>query len=62
MKLFDSHCHLDDKSFKKDIDEVLKRSESADVYCAMIAGVTLESCKRGIALAESKDNFYLLWL
>ncbi len=31
MKLFDSHCHIDDKSYKNDFPEVVKRAFEADV-------------------------------
>ena len=31
MKLFDSHCHLDDKQYYRDFEQVLKRAEKAGV-------------------------------
>ena len=38
MKLFDSHCHLDDRAFDGDIDAVIQRMKAAGVAAAMIAG------------------------
>ncbi len=58
MKLFDSHCHIDDKSFKKDINDVIIRAKDAGVQAALIAGVTLKSTINGIRLAESHDGLY----
>ncbi|MGD9220410.1 MAG: TatD family hydrolase, partial [Desulfobacterales bacterium] len=31
MKLFDSHCHLDDKSYRKDLERVIERAHRAGV-------------------------------
>ncbi len=58
MKLFDSHCHIDDKSFDKDFEEVIERSKTAGVIRALIAGVTLKSSKKGVAIAESQKGIY----
>ncbi|MBU0992462.1 MAG: TatD family hydrolase [Proteobacteria bacterium] len=58
MKLFDSHCHLDDPSFDKDLDNVFTRMKERDVHAALIAGVTLETAKQAIAIAETRGNIY----
>ena len=34
MKLFDSHCHLNDRAYDKDIDAVIKRAHDAGVRFA----------------------------
>ena len=31
MKLFDSHCHLDDRRYKKDLDDVIERCAASGV-------------------------------
>lgn len=59
MKLFDSHCHLDDRSYEKDIDAVIERSQNAGVGAAMIVGTSEESCKRAIELARQYPNLYV---
>ncbi len=39
MKLFDSHCHLDDHAYDRDIDTVVARARDAGVKAAMIVGI-----------------------
>ena len=58
MKLFDSHCHLDDRSYDKDIDAVACRAERADVEAVMIVGIDPKSSRKVISLAETKPNWY----
>jgi len=38
MKIFDSHCHLDDKSYKRDLERILDRARSAGVTRLMSIG------------------------
>lgn len=59
MKLFDSHCHLDDRSYEKDLDAVIKRAERAGVRAAMVVGTGEKSCARAIALAQKYANLYV---
>lgn len=56
MKLFDSHCHLDDKAFKADLAAVLMRARKAGVLRMMCAGVTLETSKKAVKLAQKFDG------
>lgn len=58
MKLFDSHCHLDDQVYDNDIDEVIKRANCAGVDAFMIVGTTKDSSIKAVALAESRHNCY----
>ncbi len=58
MKLFDSHCHLDDRSYNNDIDEVIQRIREAYVAGVMIVGIDKKSSRKAVALAESRDGFY----
>lgn len=58
MKLFDSHCHLDDGSFRKDLHEVVNRAAAAGVIKIMTIGVTLETSRQAVAMAESFDGVY----
>ena len=39
MKIFDSHCHLDDQSFAQDLDAVIERARNAGVTRMMTIGV-----------------------
>jgi TatD DNase family protein len=58
MKLFDSHCHLDDKVYDSDIHEVIRRMNAAGVESAMIIGTTLERCRKCVGIAESTPRIY----
>ena len=58
MILFDSHCHLDDKIYDKDIDAVLKRMNEAGVVGAMIVGTTQNRSIKAVTMAESISGLY----
>ena len=58
MKLFDSHCHLDDSVYDKDIDEVIKRANDNGITAFMIVGTNKDSSGKAVALAESHNGLY----
>lgn len=58
MKLFDSHCHLDDRAFDKDLDDIVHRMHEAGVRSVMTIGTNLERCIKGVAIAESIPGVY----
>jgi TatD DNase family protein len=58
MKLFDSHCHLGDKSYNRDRDMVIKRALRAGVVRMMTIGVNGKTSARAIELAESHPGIY----
>ena len=58
MRLFDSHCHLDDRAFDKDLNNVIHRMHDAGVVSAMTIGTTFERCAKGVAIAESIPGVY----
>lgn len=58
MKLFDSHCHLDDKIYDKDLKDVLNRAVNTGVSEMMIVGVDKKSSQKAVTLAESKPGLY----
>jgi TatD DNase family protein len=58
MKLFDSHCHLDDKSFQKDMDVVIERAKDAGVGASMVVGITEKSSQKAIEIAETWEGVY----
>jgi TatD DNase family protein len=58
MKLFDSHCHLDDRVYDKDIDKVMERMNDAGVAAAMIVGIDKKSSKKAVDMAEARDLLY----
>ena len=58
MMLFDSHCHLDDPSFKNDLEAVIDRARAAGVIRLMTIGVTLDTSRTAVALARSRPGVY----
>jgi len=58
MKLFDSHCHINDSSFNRDIDGVLDRAKKAGVHAMMVIGITTQSSKRAVEMAETLPGVF----
>jgi len=58
MKLFDSHCHLDDSVFAKDWSAVMDRMAANDVKAALIAGINADRSTKGLALAQKNSGLY----
>ncbi len=58
MRIFDSHCHLDDAAFDKDRPEVLQRARAAGIQAMMVAGITLASSLKAVRLAEKEARVY----
>jgi TatD DNase family protein len=58
MKLFDSHCHLDDKAYVKDIAQVIERAHRNGVAQMMTVGVNRKTAARAVSLAESHPGIY----
>lgn len=55
MRLFDSHCHLDDEKFNEDRAETIARMREGEVAACVCVGSDLPSSQRCIALAEQYD-------
>jgi TatD DNase family protein len=58
MKLFDSHCHLDDSVYDPDFEAVLERARKAGVSAMMIAGINLETSLKAVALSEAHKEIF----
>ncbi|MBW1890393.1 MAG: TatD family hydrolase [Deltaproteobacteria bacterium] len=58
MKLFDSHCHLDDRTFAQDLENTIQSARDVGVFEMMTVGVGLKSSLRTLDLAESHDGLY----
>ena len=58
MKIFDSHCHLDDKRYRKDIARVIERAHQNSVTRMMTVGVNKKTAERAVELAESHPGIY----
>lgn len=53
MKIFDSHCHLDDKSYNRDLKRVLERAHSAGVDRLMTIGINKRTSEIAVSLAQA---------
>ncbi|MDA8141272.1 MAG: TatD family hydrolase [Desulfobacteraceae bacterium] len=58
MKIFDSHCHLDDRSYDKDLNQVIQRARAAEVRAMMAVGIDLPTSKKAIAIAQAHEGIY----
>ena len=58
MQLFDSHCHLDDRSYEKDREIVINRARSAGVTRMMTVGITEARSQKAVSIAELQDGLY----
>jgi TatD DNase family protein len=58
MMLFDSHCHLDDPSFRHDLEAVVARARTAGVARLMTIGVTLGTSRMAVELARTRPGVY----
>jgi TatD DNase family protein len=58
MQLFDSHCHLDDRSYENDLPLVVQRARTAGLKAMMIVGTGLESSGRAVRIANQYDGLY----
>jgi TatD DNase family protein len=58
MKIFDSHCHLDDKSYEKDLGDVIARARKAGVIHMTVIGINKRTSAKAVSLAESFKDLY----
>ena len=58
MKIFDSHCHLDDKSFKNDFDQVLQRAHDSGVMRMMTIGINKRTSEQAVSLAQTHNGVF----
>ena len=58
MKLFDSHCHLNDPAFDKNFQDTVYRMEKAGVCGLMIVGIDRNNSAEAVELAETRKGFF----
>ncbi len=58
LKLFDSHCHLDDKAFARDMADVLTRARKAEVAACLVVGITPASSQQCVDIANRHDGIF----
>lgn len=58
MKLFDSHCHLDDRSYRSDLEAVIHRAKINGIENMMTVGIDQQTSIRAVEIAEKFDGVY----
>ncbi|WDP91303.1 MAG: TatD family hydrolase [Desulfobacter sp.] len=58
MMLFDSHCHIDDKSYDADLHDVMDRARDAGVRAMMVVGIDRATSCKAIEIAGRFDNVF----
>jgi TatD DNase family protein len=58
MKIFDSHCHLDDKIYHRDIKKVIQRAHNSGVTRMMTIGTDKRTSSLAVTLAQSHPGVY----
>lgn len=58
MRLFDSHCHLNDDGFQNDVKDVYQRALSNGVDRILTLGWDLKSSRAAVALANQHEGIY----
>ena len=56
--IIDTHCHLDDKRYNDDIDEVIARAKEQGIERFIIPGADPKTLKRAVELAEEYSEIY----
>ena len=54
----DSHCHLQDSKFNRDLPDVIERSRTSGVYTIVVPGYDMDSSRRAVEIAESNAGIY----
>lgn len=57
MKLIDTHAHLNFPSFKKDLEETIKRARENGIIHVIVVGIDLSTSKEALKLAETYPDF-----
>lgn len=55
---FDTHCHLNDKSFKKDRKKIIKKAKEKNISKMIVVGWNIKSSKKAIKIAKKHKNIY----
>lgn len=56
--MIDSHCHLNDKAFDNDVDEVILNAQKAGVGAILVLGWDIESSRHALEIAKRHEGVY----
>lgn len=55
LRFIDTHCHLDEESFRPDVEEVIQRALDAGVQRMLTIGITLQTSEAAVVLANDHE-------
>ena len=58
MKFIDSHCHINDIKFAKDLEAVISRALKSGINQIICVGTDLKSSEKAIEIANNYSNIY----
>ncbi len=58
FKICDSHCHLQDRRFKNEIEKVVRNAKESGVEKILVPGWDLRSSKEAVAISGEFNNVY----
>ena len=58
MRIFESHCHLDDHCYSDDLAAVIQRARAAGVLAMMVVGIDGPSSRRAVDIAARHADIY----
>jgi len=58
FKICDSHCHLQDRRFRGEVEKVIRDAKESGVEKILVPGWDLRSSKEAVAISEKFDNVY----
>lgn len=56
--MFDTHCHLNFKAFKKTLAEVLARAKEKGIVHIVVPGTDVKTSQKAAEIAENHENIY----
>ncbi len=58
MNLFDSHCHLDDHSFRNDLKGIVRRANQDGIQMMMTVGIDAVTSRRAVEIANEFNEVH----
>src|SRR3990167_4530033 len=56
--MFDTHCHLNFKAFKRNVNDVVVRAEEEGVEFIVVPGTDVKTSKKGVEIVQNLDGVY----
>jgi len=58
LNLTDSHCHLQDPKFSRDMPRVIQRARATAVTTMVVVGYDMDSSRRAVEIAQSNEGIF----